>query len=212
MDLENQLRQIVAIRESGNLSKSRDMFEHLIKDIDKSNPIYVKLMAEYVIQLRLEGKAITSNALKIGKELYLEHPNDPSAIRSFSHTLSDLGGYELTVPMFRKMIELYPNNSLKKGEEQAHLAYTLLRSGHIDEAASLINESIKNIQQNTEGENYIEVRESYAYFVKSLIENAKGDKQLAKKSAERALEIAEKGKSTFRIAQAKELLTLFNDK
>lgn len=211
MDMRNKIDQAVAIREKGNLSDSKIIFEEMILETNKSDPLYTRLMTEYVIQLRLEGQSITSKALKIGKSLYLDNPDNPGAIRSFAHSLSDLGGYELTVPLFRKMIELYPDNSLKKGDEQAHLAYTLFRSGHTKEAIGLISKSLENIQKNTANENYVEVRESYAYLVKSLLENAKGNKKLAKQSAEKALAIAVRGKSTFRIAQAKELLTLFDN-
>lgn len=210
MNLSDKIGEAVKIRESGKLSESKKLFEALLAQIDKDDPDYLRLAAEYVIQLRLESKALASQALKLGQELLDKHPSEPTAIRSLAHSLIDLGEFELAEPLFHTMITAHANNSLKQGEEQAHLAYVHLRTGKVASAKQLISKAISNIKQNTAKEDYLEVRESYAYLVKSLIEIALGQKPLAQQSANTAMDIAKRGNSPFRIAQAKEVLRLFD--
>lgn len=209
MNLLVKIGEAVKVRESGKLADSRKLFELLLKNVDPNNPEYVRLMGEYVIQLRLESKEMASEALKLGQELMTKHPSEPAAIRALAHSLTDLGGFELAEPFFHKMINSYADNSLKKGEEQAHLAYVYLRIGKVASALELIDESIGNIEKNTANEDYVEIRESYAYFVKSLVERAVGKTVNAKQSAVKAMEIAKRGKAVFRINQARELIKLF---
>lgn len=211
MRVNTKLAHAISVREQGDLTHSSTLFKQLINSTSPSDPDYLRLKTEYVIQLRLEAQHLHAQALQLGRSLASTYPEDPSALRSLAHSLTDLSGYELALPLFKKMISLYPQNSLKLGEEQAHLAYALLRTSDLPQAASLIGPALVNIQKNSAAEPYVEVRESYAYLVLALISYAQGHKKDAKNAAERALALAEKGNAPFRIAQAKEVLKLFSD-
>lgn len=211
MRVNTKLAHAISVREQGDLSHSSTLFKQLVDSTNPSDPEYVRLMAEYVIQLRLEGQHLHAQALKLGRSLATTYPSDPAALQALALSLTDLGGYELALPLFKKMITYYPTNSLKRGEEQAHLANAFLRTSDLPQARSLIDQALINIQQNSANEPYTAVRESYAYLVLALINNASGQKEEAKLNAKRALDIAEKGHAPFRVAQAKEVLKLFSN-
>ncbi len=209
--INEQLEKIIEIREAGKLKIAKRTFLLPIKQISQDDSIYPRAMAEYIILLRLEAKELLGQALKLGQELLSFEQNkpavDPLSIRSVSNTLVDLGGFEAAIPLLKKLSTLYPDNSLRLGETQAHLSLAYLRVGRVEEASKLIKVAIKNIKDNTARENYIEVRISYAYMVQSLIFNSLGQKDSAIKSAEKSLEIANHGNAIHRVSQAKELLS-----
>jgi len=115
-DIKSKLEKAIEVRESGKLEKSSVLFENLKSMVSKNDDLYLSVMAEYVIQFRLEGKEKVEKAYEAGEQLWKEYPNEPMALRSFAHPLVDLGGFELAEKPLTKLIELYPNNSLKKGE------------------------------------------------------------------------------------------------
>lgn len=206
-----KLEKAVQVRESGKLKESARLFANLICEVNREDEKrYLGVMAEYVIQLRLEGKAKLEKTAEIGEKLWREFPNEAMAIRSYVHPMVDLGGYEGAEVMLRKLCELFPNNSLRIGEAQAHLAYALMRIGKKEEARKFIDSAIRNIRKNSSKENYVEQREAYGLLVESLIYNAYGELGKAKKAAEESLLVAERGKAVFRIRQAEEILKLFN--
>ncbi len=213
----DSLQAAIKLREEGNLAESSSQFVSLLKQVGQSDPIYTTLMAEYIIQLRLEAKNKLDEALRLAQNTLAydrEHKiNNPLSLRSLSHVLTDLGGFELAEPLLRQICTQYTgNNSLRLGEAQAHLSLNLLRTGKVSEASGLIDQAIQNIRANNTKESYIEVRESYALIVKSLIEYAQGNLTQALQDAEEALIVATRGQATFRIKQAQELLKLFTSK
>jgi len=220
--LKKKLDKAIYAREKGQLTESRILFECLVKLIKEKingkpskavNFIYITIMAENIIQLRLEGQQKLRQALKLGQELLNYDKkykiNNPLSIRSVSNILADLGKYEMAKPFFKQMIQMYQNNSLRMGEAQAHLAYSFLRTGRAKEANNLITLALKNIKANTAEEKYQEVRESYALIVQSLIYKTMGKIKDGKKIAKQALVIAQAGHATHRIRQAKENLSSF---
>lgn len=216
INLQDVLKTTIKLREDGKLTQSSAKFAYLLKQIKQSDPIYTTLMAEYIIQLRLEAKNKLDEALKLAQSTLAydrKHQiNNPLSLRSLSHVLADLGGFELAEPILREICAYYQDNSLRLGEAQAHLTLNLLRTGHTLAASKLIPQAIHNIQANTKQEPYPEVRESYAFIVKSLIEYAQKDRGKAKQDAETALAVAKQGRATFRVRQAQELLKLFASK
>lgn len=210
-DILDRLNKAVDKRERGELDTSRVLFEELLNAVKENDPEYLELCAEYVIQVRLEAKLKYAQALKIGRQLLAKYPNEPAAIRAVVHPLSDLAAYESTPELFMKMIKLHSNNSLKMGEEQAHLAFTFLRTNKADEAKDLIEEALINIRLNNQNVDYKEVRESYALMVKSLIQYDLGMKDQAKATAKEAHEVAKAGRAVLRVRQTEELLSLFGD-
>lgn len=209
-DIKQKLEKAVEVRETGRLEKSAMLFSNLLSEVEKDDgDLYLLVMAEYIIQLRLEGKAKYEQAYRHGEKLWKEYPNEPMAMRSFVHPIVDLGGFEIAEDVLRRLVELYPSNSLKKGEAQAHLVNTLMRIGKLEEASKLIKLAINNIRRNTSSESYIEVRESYALMVRALLLRTRGEMAEAKQSAYEALKIAEKGRAVFRVKQAEEVLKLF---
>ena len=213
-DLKVRLDQVIATRENGDLQGSKLGFNELLQQVNKSHELYPRLMAEYVIQLRLEAKQILDKALSIGQELLNAQEQKPKphplSIRSVSNTLIDLGNFEQAIPLLQKLTKLYADNSLRLGETQAHLSYAYLRVSKVIDAFPLIEQAIHNINLNSQHEDYVEVRESYAYIVKALIENAVGKKDQANTSANQALSIAQKGKASHRIIQAQSVITFLS--
>jgi|GEM_PF-6271882 len=209
-NIRTTLEKAVQVRESGELEKSARLFRELIQVVKKSDgELYLGVMAEYVIQLRLEGKEKLEKAYQVGEKLWKEFPDEPMAIRSYSHPIVDLGGYEKAEKLLRRLAELFPDNSLRMGEAEAHLASALMRIGKTPEAAKLIKIAIKNIRKNTSKEGYVEQREAYALMVEALIHKAMGELEQAQQAAKEALLVARRGKAVFRIRQAKEVLELF---
>ncbi|MFH2019513.1 MAG: hypothetical protein ABII80_02790 [bacterium] len=206
-----KLEKAVQVRESGKLVESARLFTELVSQVRQTDgKVYLAVMAEYVIQLRLEGKEKIELAAELGEKLWREFPSEPMAIRSYVHPMVDLGGFEGAEELLRQMCAFFPDNSLRQGEAQAHLANVLMRIGKIDEAKKLILISTENIRKNTSRESYVEQREAYALLVEALVLRMSGDVVQAKKFAEEALEVARRGKAVFRIKQAEEVLKLFD--
>lgn len=212
--LNQDLQSAIKLREEGKLLESGRSFATLLNQIKKSDPLYTTLVAEYIIQLRLEAASTLGRALTLAQETFTSDQhhkiNNPMSYRSVSHVLTELGGYELAEPILRQICTMYPHNSLRLGESQAHLAHTLLRTGKITEARSLIDQALENIRENSAHEDYLEVREAHALITYSLILSALGDRSGAKAMAQQALAIAKQGQAVFRIQQAEELLKLFS--
>lgn len=211
--LQSSLNAAITLREAGELSDSAKKFAILKEQIKQTDQVYTTFMAEYIIQLRLEAKSKLMEALKLAQDtLDYDQKNqlkNPLSLRSLSHVLSDLGGFELAQPLLSQICEMYPNNSLRRGEAQAHLALAWLRMGKVAQANTLVGEALAAIRANTASDHYAAVRESYALIVRALICHAKGDDNLAKENAKQALSIARSENAYFRIKEAEELLKLF---
>jgi len=221
----NKLDEAIDVRESGNLKKSRKLFEVLLKNIEsetKSNLsndfqlLYTTIKAEFVIQYRLEAKKLTAEAFSLGKEL-LEYDEkkmigNPLSLRSVSNTLIDSQGYEKAVKYLTKMIPMYKNNSARKGDTRAHLAYCFFRSGHVAKAEKMIDQAIEEIVQNSSKEKHFQIFRSHALMVKALIYNSKDQASKSLMSAEKALEMAKKSASSFRVKQAEEIIKFLKEK
>lgn len=223
--IEKRIKQAIDTREKGELSKSRRLFESLLKDIEKQlhkdsskklKYIYATAMGEYVIQYRLEARQLQHEALDLGRKL-LEYDrkhklNNPLSIRSVSNTLLNIGGYEEAEDYVKTIVRLYRNNSGRQGDSEAHLAYVYLRTSRIKEAEVLIGRAIDNIKRNTGDEPYISIWLSHALMVKSLIYNANGKLIEAIESAKEALKVAKTDNRVFRIKQAQELIDFLQKK
>lgn len=201
----HNLEKAITLRETGKLDESHRLFLTILNTVKSHDSQYVQLMAEYIIQLRLEAKNILEQALDMAKALYAENPHDSFAIRSVSNTLINLGGFEEAVPLLKDLCQLYTNNSLRLGEAQAHLSYAYLRTGKIRLANQLVKTAIHNIELNTAQENYVEVRSSFAYIVKSLIGVTLDNSLAASRDANVARKLANRSGSSHRIRQANEL-------
>ena len=224
-NFKNKLEKAIDVREGGDLKKSRKLFETLINDTkdfakrDLSKDfqlLYTTIKAEYVIQYRLEAKQLMSKALHLGEEL-LKYDNknkigNPMSLRSVSNTLIDFQGYEKAVKYLEKMILLYKDNSARRGEVRAHLAFCFFRSGHVEKASKIVNQAVEEIVQNSSNEKHFRVWHSHALMVKALIFNSKNQILKALKFAKDALEVAEKSASIFRVKQAEEIIEFLEEK
>jgi len=209
----------VDMRETGELDKSRKLFESLVKEVsvllrrnstDKLKNLYIQVMDEYVIQHRLEAKKSYNKALDFGKKL-LEFDkkyniHNPSSYRSVSNVLINLGSFEESVGYLKKVVDLYKGNSGRQGDALSHLAYCYLRSGNVVKADELINDALKKIKKNTKNEKYVSVWLSRALMFRSYILFAQGDIKEALKHSKRALKVAEENKLPIRIKQGKDLV------
>jgi len=223
--IKTRIYTAIEIREKGNLKKSRTLFEDLIEDFEDLQKeklskelqlFYTTALAEYVIQYRLEAKELLSKALGLGEKLLKydkKHKiNNPLSLRAISNTLIDLQGYEKAIDYLRRMIPLYKNNSARRGDTRAHLAYCLLRSGQIRKSEKEINKAIKEILENSSRGEYLTIKHSYALMVEALILNAKGALSEASSSARKSLEVAKSKNRVFRMKQAKELIDYLESK
>ncbi len=223
--LKIQLKKAIDVREGGNLTVSRKLFDKLadqVKKLLKENSsadfkdFYVTVMGEYVIQIRLEGGRKYVEAIKLGLEIYeFNKVNDLKNIlgpRSVSHPLQNAGNFEEAEPYLRELIEMTKDNPYKQGEEMAHLSLCLLRTGRVDEAAITIDKAIDQMSQNRGKEKYFNVPYSRALMFKALIFNAKGKTPEALKFAEEALNLAKKDNLPFRIIQAEALVKMLSSK
>jgi len=223
--IEKRIKQAIDTRERGELSKSRRLFESLLKDLEKQlhkdstkklKYIYATAMGEYVIQYRLESRQLNHEALDLGRKL-LEYDrrhklDNPLSLRSVSNTLLNIGGYEEAEDYVKRIIKLYRNNSGRQGDSEAHLAYVCLRTNRTKEAEELIGRAINNIKKNTGDELYISIWLSHALMVKSLIYNTKGKLIEAIETAKEALKVAKTDNRVFRIKQAQELIDFLKKK
>lgn len=223
--IKTRINTAIEIREKGNLKKSRTLFEDLIEDFadlqkeqlsKEFQLLYTTALAEYVIQYRLEAKELLSEALGLGEKL-LNYDNkhkisNPLSLRSISNTLIDLQGYEKAIDFLGKTIPLHKNNSARRGDTRAHLAYCLLRSGQIGKAEKEIGKAIKEILENSSSEKYSTIKHSYALMVKALVLNTRGALPEALSKAKESLKVAESKNRVFRIKQAKELIDYLENK
>ena len=223
--LKIDLEKAISTRESGNLEKSRKLFEILLHKTEpqlklenskKNNYFYATLMGEYVIQYRLEASNLYSEALSLGRDLlkYDKENNigNPLSIRSIANVLLNMGAFEMAEDYLRQMISFYPDNSAKRGDTKAHLAYTLFRIGRIEEASDLVEEAMIDIRRNDKEEKFVDVWLSHSLMVKSLILNSKNKYTEALKYAKKAVSFAKRSKSVFRIKQSEELLSFISSK
>jgi len=223
--IQKRIYKAREVREKGNLKESRKLFEELIKDFEKLGinklsksfqKLYTTAFAEYVIQYRLEAKALEIKALDLGEKL-LKYDKEnkignPMSIRSVSNVLIDLQEYERAINLLKRMILMYKNNPARRGDTRAHLANCLLKSGQTKEAEKEIDRAIKEILKKPSPGEYITIKHSYALMVKALILNARGLLSEAVASAEESMKIAKSENRVFRMKQAKELLEFLKSK
>lgn len=202
IDLNAKLEEVIRIREQGDLVKSRTAFDSLLKQVGRDHRLYARVTGEFVIQLRLEAKRQLEQALSLGREL----PEDPTSVRAISHTLIDLGYFESAVPLLQQLSQNYLDNSLRLGEVQSHLAYAYLRTGRSSEALVLVESALKNIEDNTAREKYVEVRRSHTLIVRALINSQLDNRDLAIADIRQAISIAKQGQAVYRLSQAEEIL------
>ncbi len=223
--IETRIKQAIDTREKGELSKSRRLFESLLKDLEKQlkkdstkklKYIYATAMGEYVIQYRLEATRLYDKALELGKSLLkYDRQNkigNPLSVRAVSNTLLDIRRFEESEEYLRQLIPIYKENSGRQGDIKAHLAYCLFRIGKVRGASKLIDEAIEDIEKNTAKEEYFSVWQPYALMVKALIYNSKEKFGEAMKYAKKASVIAKIDNRVFRIKQAQELVDLLKKK
>ena len=217
--IQDKLSQAIKMRETDQLEKSRLLFEQLIKSTKKllktdhsneTKDLFVSVMGEYVIQHRLEAQLRFLKALELGKQLVKfdkKHKvNNSLSLRSVSNTLIDLGYFEKAIKPLKDLIKINQGNSTRVGDNKAHLAYCLLRTGKLNQATKFIDEATLDIEANTVNISHLPVYQSYVLMVKSLIFNAKGQPKEAIKHAKEALVIARKGNYYFRIKQAEMII------
>lgn len=226
MDFNNLKRRVnsaIDTREKGNLTRSRHLFESIIKDVNRLlrknsskelKDIYVTAMGEYIIQYRLEAGQICKKALQLGGELLkydkLNDINNPLSVRAVSNTLLNQGQYEKAEEYLKQLLPLYEGNSAQIGDTKAHISYCYLRCGYLNEAYRLINQAIIDIKENSANKKHIPTWLSHAFLVKSLILNSQGNIKEAIKYANNALEIAEKGKVKARVDQSRGFIEYLN--
>ena len=219
--LLQEVTQAVSLRESDNLAASKKLFITLTKRVSalarspktEDRNLYIKVIGEYVIQLRHEGAKAFQEALKLARSLYTYNRdyslNNPFAIRGVSNTLMNLEGYEMAEKYLREILNLIPaSDSAKKGDTLAHLSRCLFRQGKVDPASGLIDEAITLIDQNTENapEMNLAVWKSHALMVKALLLNSRGDKTNAISLVKEAGVLSGKFNLVIRINQSRELL------
>jgi len=224
--LEERINNAIDVRESGELKKSRPLFESILKDVnillqkDSSKElknIYTTAMGQYVIQYRLEAGQFYKSALDLGRELYkydkMNKIGNSLSIRAVSNTLINIGSFEQAEAYLRELIPLFENNSAQKGDTKAHLALCLLRQSKLGEAKKLMEEAIEGINKNTakKKKEFIATWLSHALIVKSLILNADNNRDGAMDSAKESLRVSKREKRVFRIAQAKELIRFLKE-
>ena len=224
INLEEILKQneaAIRVRENGDLVKSRRMFGEMLPEVnllkdskDLSDlDVYFRVMGEWVIQLRHEGKSLLQKALKIAREMYeitkQKQRENPRVIRGVSNTLMNLEAYELAESYLKKMLKIIPqSDSARIGDAQAHLARCLFRTSKIKESKALIDEALVAIGRNTDNALLLEIAawKSHALMVKSLVQNSEGKKKLAIIAVKEALALAKKENIIPRVHEAEELI------
>ena len=229
MDLREKLpleiRSAVQRRERGDLKSARKIFENVLRkaeelkkspDIDDQDA-YIGIMGEWIIQLRHEGKRKLEEALDVAISVYeynQKHQRDnPNALRGVSNTNIDLENYEIATGYLKETIALLPeSDSARKGEAMSHLAKCLFRTGKVDNAEKVIEESLRLIDQNTAGMKpmFIAVWKSHALKVKALILNSEGRHKEAMLLAKRSLAFAQKFRLAIRTREAEEAIRSIN--
>jgi tetratricopeptide (TPR) repeat protein len=219
--IEQKIKEAVAVRETGDIKKSRAMFEEILSELreemkeDSSKElkyIFATATGEYIIQCRVEGPEHYEDALKLAADLlYFDKQNrlnNPLSVRAVSNTLLNMELYKEAGPFLEALIPLYENNSAQEGDTKAHLAFCYLNLRSVDEAAHLIDEALELIKKNTakKEEMFISTWLSHAHIVKTLVLSAQSKIQEAKNQAEKAIQTANKGKNKRRIDQAKRVL------
>lgn len=221
--LRDKLKTAIDLREQGKLDNSRVLFEKIIEETEailkkdgtkEAKYLYLEVMGEYVIQIRLEAQKKLMEALELGRSLLSfdkrNNINHPLSIRSVSNTLINLEKFEEAIPYLKKLIKLYRDSSAQAGDTRGHLARCLLRIGKLSEAKKAIDKSIEEIEKNSAKIDDTSAWFSHALMVKALVLNAESKKREALSFAKKALRIAEKGKKAFRIDQAKTLIEQLN--
>jgi tetratricopeptide (TPR) repeat protein len=215
----NQLIDVAVVeRETGDLKKSREMFEEIIPHLnllaDSQNSAniqtYIKGMGEWIIQYRNEGKQIYLTALDLSINLHKFH-DDVYAVRGIANTLLDAGEYEAAGEYLSQLLNLTPKvDTAKRGDTMAHIAKYLLRTGRKEEALEKITEAIKLLESNPVKHPplRIAVWKSHALRINSLIAYLNNDLPTAQKLAARALIIAKKFKLKIRTIEAESTVRL----
>jgi len=214
-----RLETAIELRETGQLTLSRREFESLIAELEPTLKnstnktdkfFYATLMGEYVIQHRLEGKALFNKALELGKQLldYDEKNaiSNPLSIRSVSNTLIDLGNYESAILYLTKLLPLYTENSALYGDTLAHIARCHYSSGNIKDAEEFIERAIKEIETNSANVQDTTAWFSHALLLKALILSRNNDKDTALQLANQALQVAQSKNKVMRIKQAQMII------
>ena len=222
-----KLSEAIRVREDGNLKESRQLFSELIKETSslrnsqglEDKNLYVRISSEWVIQLRLEGKSLFSEALKEARKIYdysqANNLKNPRAVRGLSNTLMDMRNYEIAEGYLREMINLVPaGDSARAGDAMAHLAICFLRMGKVSKAQDTINEAISKIEADTGGSDSLEIAvwKSHAFIVLALILNSKGRVKEAIQYAKEALEMAKKEKAFQRVQDATKTIDYLESK
>ncbi len=214
MGWKETLADAVRERESGNLIKSRLLFQQVLEAtalfLESENPIekqeFMGIRGQWIIQLRLEGKSKYEEALDEAEKLYLL---SKTTVRGISNTYMNLENYELAEKYLQELLTtISPDQSTTLGDAQAHLARCYFRMGKITDAVVLIDVALENIDRNSGQlpELTVAANKSHALWTKALIANSEGDKEMAKKIANQAMVIAKDNNLKFRIGEIERVL------
>jgi tetratricopeptide (TPR) repeat protein len=207
----------VTAREQGDVKKSAQLFSKLLPELEilKNSPnlsdrqIYSQIMGEIIIQYRHEAKASLAKALGLAHSLYFSTPQDPNVIRGLSNTLMNLEAYEIAEKYLRHMLEFLPKtDSAWIGDTQAHLSRCLFRTNKIDQAKTLIDSALVNIDCNSGNSPVLNIAvwKSHALMVKALILNSQHHQNEAIVLAKEANDLAKKEKLKIRTEESQQLL------
>lgn len=221
--LKQVLDQAIELREAGNLSESKLLFDQLNQKVSikqlkhkdrKEAELTVEIITESIIQRRLEGQHKYQATLAVAKQLLeldkKQKLNNPYTYLAISSTLMDSNMFEQALPHLEQYRNASEGNSTRQGDALSHQALCLLRTGKPNEGLSLIEKAHKLINQNTADIPHLPVYQSRALITESLIQYALGQRKKAKDSANQALQVANSGKYRFRQRQAKDLVELLS--
>lgn len=225
--LLKKLKEIVEVREHGQTDISGQMFSDLLKEIEglkqskdiEDQEAYIRIISEYVIQLRHEGNRSYMKALGVAQNLYAFNKSNnlknPRAIRTVSNTLMNLEAYEVAFDYLKELIAVVPKeDSARLGDAMAHFARCNFRIGKVEEAEEILSEALENIDKNSGKSSSLEIAawKSHALVVKAIILNSKGELKEALSEAEKALEIAKKENVVPRIKEITEVINYLKSK